>query len=405
MTRTVLLLVLLTTVTVPADAALLSRQACLGQCAPSIAAKCLNRRGKVKPACRARLVRQCRHHKDVCTTTTTTTTSTTSTTSSRPTVTTTSTTTTTTLCEGICETALLDFTNGLAGGACGSMLDGSGTELRTLTCGGLNIGGGHSTVLEGPTPDGSTSRFRLSCAHVGTGVCAIQPYEVKPSRVSHDPDCTVTGCNFGTPLPIPNPGNAALTTCVINTWSADATGSVDRDTGASNTGAPLNSDVYITGNLDHPCPRCIAGMCDRGIGTTCVSDNSTGLTRDCPPGGVSPGHACALQGNGERCADESVHVGILQVNLIPLATVDASAAAADGNFCPSQKTAGCFADTTCTQIIEHGQPAGAITAGSAATATLASVFCIPSSGNGLVDIAADLPGPGAVTLPGTFTVR
>jgi hypothetical protein len=30
---------------------------------------------------------------------------------------------------------------------------------------------------------------------------------------------------------------------------------------------------------------------------------------------------------------------------------------------------------------------------------LGSVFCIPATGNLLIDGAADLPGPGAVTLP------
>jgi hypothetical protein len=33
---------------------------------------------------------------------------------------------------------------------------------------------------------------------------------------------------------------------------------------------------------------------------------------------------------------------------------------------------------------------------------LASVFCVASTGNGLVDGSTDLPGPGAVSLPGTF---
>jgi hypothetical protein len=37
--------------------------------------------------------------------------------------------------------------------------------------------------------------------------------------------------------------------------------------------------------------------------------------------------------------------------------------------------------------------------------TLASTFCIPATGNGAVDGTADLPGPGAVSLPGTFSLR
>jgi hypothetical protein len=33
------------------------------------------------------------------------------------------------------------------------------------------------------------------------------------------------------------------------------------------------------------------------------------------------------------------------------------------------------------------------------------VFCIAGTGNGLVDGSADLPGPGAVSLPGVFLVH
>jgi len=40
-----------------------------------------------------------------------------------------------------------------------------------------------------------------------------------------------------------------------------------------------------------------------------------------------------------------------------------------------------------------------------ATVTLAYVFCISATPNGLVNFAADLPGPGAVALPGTFRVN
>src|SRR6185369_10642658 len=59
----------------------------------------------------------------------------------------------------------LDFTTGLAGGTCGNTFsDVSGTTvIKNLTCGGLSLGGGKSTVPEGPTPDGSTSRFNADC--------------------------------------------------------------------------------------------------------------------------------------------------------------------------------------------------------------------------------------------------
>jgi hypothetical protein len=46
-----------------------------------------------------------------------------------------------------------------------------------------------------------------------------------------------------------------------------------------------------------------------------------------------------------------------------------------------------------------------VTTNTPASGTLASVFCITATGNGLVNFAADLPGPGAVSLPGTFVVN
>jgi hypothetical protein len=219
-----------------------------------------------------------------------------------------------------------------------------------------------------------------------------------------DPDCTDTGCNFGTPLPIPNPAAPALTTCVLNTWSAPASGTLDLSTGVSTTSVPLTSDVYLTGNLAQPCPKCVAGVCDRGprAGSTCVATSSTGVTRDCPTGGTDATHPCTP--GGGICIDGS-HVGPIGVTLSPLTTGPASATSSTGRFCTAQlggTHAGCFGSTACRTINETGVAAGAVTTGTPASATLASVFCIAATGNGLVDASADLPGPGAISLPGTF---
>src|SRR5262249_55193656 len=149
-------------------------------------------------------------------------------------------------------------------------------------------------VPEGPTPDGSTSRFTLSCPD--SGPCTLGP----TTRAGTTPsgavfDCTNTGCKFGTPLEIPLPDPARpLTTCLQTTWSGPASGAVDPTDGASATSVPLFSDVYITGNNLQPCPRCYSGgshvvgspsspasgTCDRGpnAGLPCKSQNSVGLT-------------------------------------------------------------------------------------------------------------------------------
>jgi hypothetical protein len=313
--------------------------------------------------------------------------------------------------------AFLEFTTGVPGGTCGNTLDGSNVLIKNLTCGGLNIGGGGSIVPEGPTPDGSTSRFALSCT--GSS-CTIGPTSTMPAVNSAEPDCTNVGCNFGTPLPIPNPTIPNISLCVLNTWSSPAGGFLDLTSGTSSTNVALASDVYFTGNLTQPCPKCVAGTCDRGprAGMACTTTSSTGVTRDCPTGGVGsvampcPGtptgsgcapDSCPCTPGGGQCCD-GMHVGVIAVDLSPLTTGTASATNATGVFCPGQLAMhrGCFGSSACRTITETGAAAGPITTGTSADATLASVFCIPATGNGLVDAIADLPGPGAVSLPGTF---
>ena len=346
------------------------------------------------------------------TTSTTTTSTTSSTTTSSTTTTTTSSTTTTT---SSAAPSFLDFTLSAPGGTCGDTRDGAAVLIKNLTCGGLNLGGGASIIPEGPTPDGSISRFSLSCAGPN---CTVGSTAVSPPINTPDPDCTATGCNFGTPLPIPNPlAGGSLTVCVLNTWSSNASGTLDLSSGASVMNVPLSSDTYITGNLAQPCPRCSAsgspsvpghGTCDRGprAGMQCTTTSSTGVTRDCLTGGTDGSHPCTP--GGGACIDGS-HVGVISVSLSPLTTGSANKTDAGGLFCPGQGPAagsghreGCFGSTACRSITENGAAAGPVSNGGTESTKLASVFCVASTGNGLVDGSTDLPGPGAVSLPGTF---
>ena len=50
---------------------------------------------------------------------------------------------------------------------------------------------------------------------------------------------------------------------------------------------------------------------------------------------------------------------------------------------------------------ETGAPAGTLSDGAGHASTLVSIFCIQPTFNATVDAAGDLPGPGAVSLPGT----
>ena len=343
------------------------------------------------------------------TTTTTVPPSTTTTTGPPATTTTTTSTTTTTV-----ALSRLDFINGAPGGTCGNTQDGSAVVLKNLGCGGLNIGGGLSSVPEGPTPDGSTSRYALSCT--GSS-CTISANSTVPAVQTAAPDCTNTGCNFGTPLPVSNPAFGGIfTTCVMNTWASPASGTLDLSTGALTQNVPLSSGVFLTGNATQPCPKCSAtgtpsspgtGTCDRGprATLTCVSTSSTGLTRDCPTGGANPPTQPCTPGGG-ICVDGS-NIGAIGVNLTPLTTGTASDTDPAGVFCDGQTGGGvgCFGNNTCRTITENGSAAGAITPGTPANTTLASVFCIAATMNGAIDATANLPGPGAVSLPGTIEVN
>jgi hypothetical protein len=271
------------------------------------------------------------------------------------------------------------FRTGLAGGICGEARSGGsgGAILKNLTCGGLNIGGGASTVPEGPTPAGALTRFSLTGCNGLVASCAVGP---TPNNGSND--CSDVGCPFGPPLSI---ANGPLSTCVLNAFSAAASGTLDTSAGTFNGAVPLSSTVTVTGNNAEPCPPC-SGM--PGAGT-------------CHAAAANPGAACTginAAGDAYECQPSGSTLVPFGVNLSPLATSTQSATGP--SFCPSQGTLGCFSQGSCDYYEERGVAAGVLSPG-AKSITLASAFCIPKTGNILINGAADLPGPGAISLPGT----
>jgi hypothetical protein len=230
--------------------------------------------------------------------------------------------------------------------------------------------------------------------------------------------CSNTACIFGPWLPISNSGTS---TCVQNTFASPASGTLNGTTGAFTGSFPLTSTVYLTANGADPCPRCVngtpgvtnSGRCQVGwtSGTgpspnendPCTPTDSAGDTYDCAPspGGVLPG---------------------FPVDLTPITTGTAFKFNAGGLFCPSQANSGAFGcsggtsggtpsicpNGTTAPLIDYfeevGSATGPVTAAPTATA-LASTFCIPSVGGNLgflINGAANLPGPGATSLPGTL---
>jgi hypothetical protein len=178
---------------------------------------------------------------------------------------------------------------------------------------------------------------------------------------------------------------------VINVIQMDASGSVDLTTGASTVSLPLFSRTHFTANATSPCPKCVSGTCNAGpnVGLACTAVGTQGTTFDCPPNPAT----------------------LLAPFPVPLSlSTDSSSpgnskTAADGNFCPGQSAAGSpfgfsgafgFGNAEC--IKENGSPAGDLADGAAHPSVLGSVFCIPATMNAAIDGAADLPGPGAITL-------
>jgi hypothetical protein len=342
-----------------------------------------------------------------CNPTPTTTTTTTTTTTIEDTTTTTESTTTTTIPLGPCdlEQDSVEFVTGAPGGDCGATLNAMDEEITQLNCGGLNIGGGQGTTQEGPTPDGSALRFLAEC---DGDICTLSA----TSNPSTCWECSTTGCNFGTPLPILNAG---LSTCVLNSFASPASGTLNRATGeTTDLSIHLGSHIFLTGLARYqegggPCPVCsetvdgpplsgtpenpATGVCDGGPreGEPCTTTNSEGLTNDCKPGGD----------------DGSADLGVLDIDLSPLSTGSLEETAADGNFCPDQANPGCFAHGdaakggACRKIVTSGSPAGPLADNTPADVIFASIFCIPETG-GIVDPPADLPGPGQVSLTGTL---
>jgi len=392
-------------------------------------------------------------------TTTTTSAATTSTTAPATTTTTSGATTTTTQPASFTK---LTFTTAPGTASCGSgglvsppsaplsgQIDSDtacSTKIDDLGLGCLYFGGGKATIVPpGLIPDGASSIFSITGAttlggnagtgpknctngsgpgkHCVNGFCntdadcgnvagACQANrcnagtQTAPPTCATDADCggSATACRpdancfFGPPLPITSPPpNDALTTCVQNVVTTSATGTFDASTGASSVSLPLGSRVYITGNSASPCPRCISGTCDASWtdvngspgednNTPCVAAGSLLTTLDCRP---------PLAGFQAE----------LPFDLTPLTTGTASKTATDGRICASVgqtlPNAGAFGKATAHCIQETGTPAGDISDGQPHVSAIASVFCIPKTGNVAVDGVAALPGPGAIGLNGT----
>jgi hypothetical protein len=190
-------------------------------------------------------------------------------------------------------------------------------------------------------------------------------------------------CFFGPPVPI----NGFPSSCVVNTFAADANGTIDTSTGSSSVSINLSSRVYLTLLEDTACPQCVAGACTYGAnaGQPCTTVNTDLSSGDCLPG-------------------IGTFVAALSIDLTPLTTGMTTKTAADGLFCPGQTLhPGAFGQPTAVAIQQNGAASGDLTDGLPHAATLVSDFCIPATNSPALDGLADLPGPGSVSLNGNAT--
>jgi hypothetical protein len=244
---------------------------------------------------------------------------------------------------------------------------------------------------------------------------------------------------------------AGTSTCVINRVTTSASGSGNCSDGSYTLlDLPLGSDIYLTGDLldgmapdrpnvpgIQPCPICTAGgTCASGTcckggprhDLDCVPGSSAlgdayPTTHDCPPPGNAGSappfigtlpipYAVTTGTTSKSSVDQSaqpfVFCGFCGAQFAPSfqgppavpCTSDSQCTTAPFPKC-RQRTPGAFAQGPARTIAETGTPAGiCMNTGVPYPATLVSVFCIPPTYNSTVDASADLPGPGAVSLPG-----
>ena len=364
----------------------------------------------------------------------TTTSSSVTSTTATSTTTSTSTTSTTTLVPGCAPPLLplggIEFSIGAGAASCGGpaftppsagpftgrLEDGSANTIANLASSCLYVGGGLSNVFPpAHIPDGAVARLDVSglaglglalAASNGTGPtdCTRGAGPLRHCANGHPGTngmglCTTdahcgggtsncvadANCFFGPPIPLPAQP-AATSSCIVNVIGTDACGTADLLSGGSTLSVALLARLYLTSDGASPCPRCVSGTCTAGQRAGLPCGGGVGVQQtsiDCPPA-------------------DTQYVGQLVVNPLALSTGSSVMSAPDGLFCPNQQTLGAFGLATARTIRETGS--GLLGGPSLFSTTLAGIFCAPAAENPLIDQTENLPGPAAVSVPGTIGV-
>jgi hypothetical protein len=332
--------------------------------------------------------------------------------------------------------------------------------VKNINCAGLYTGGGGNTVpLPYAVPDlGSQTSSITSCA---ANIATLGP--TTSTQTGSIKTCTSTNCLFGAPLAVPNPISTPTSVCVINRLSANVNGMADC-TGAtvSTINAPLSSVLFLTGDTSNdpsgtiagiqPCPLCSGGDPMTPLSGTCVGGANNGMT--CTPGTSGSAVLGASYPTSNDCPPlATANIGTLPVAFAlttgqitwsgTTATNDTTSTVSTQNrvfsgFCRDVNGSLAFEGSTpatahlchengmsvnaaCTEPFESCEqksngafgPAGGanrtITAtgstssiiGGPGFGSFVSIFTIRPTFDATVDAAGDLPGPGAVALPGS----
>ena len=358
----------------------------------------------------------------------------------------------------------LDFTTDVGTGNCGSVTAAGGGSVLSLTCAGLYFGGGAEAVpLPATVPDMGSSLTKVCCSGTDLTLANLTSTDTGSNRNCTSSDC-LFGPPLPIPNTAFNSLSTCIINIVAANAVGSAqcdTGASSLDLPLTSLtylfGDLLNGTTPDRPDVPglQPCPVCLPSAPPSGTCTAAhccwggpqhdqpcePGSGSIGAayptSHDCPPPGFPVGtlagqpigtlpipfalttgissKAGVASGTQQRvfcgfCRD-AANTGCFEGDPTaerdgcPLPAGALHPCASDADCPPSyaaceQRDQGAFHQGTATNISEMGMPAGDMTDGAAHSSTLVSVFCVPPTFNGAIDAAADLPGPGAVSLPG-----
>ena len=320
--------------------------------------------------------------------------------------------------------------------------------VANINCAGLYTGGGDNSVpLPFAVPDLGQAVSAITQCTGQTAILGASTSDETGSNLN----CTNTGCLFGAPLAVPNTSSTPTSVCVLNTASQPLTGTAVCDTGVTDAVLPLTSEIFLTGDRQagitgiQPCPICSAGTCLGGpnnngmcvAGTTAINA-SYPTSHDCPPddsdsigglpiafrlttGTVNWRATTATNDTGSTASSQTrVFSGFCRDKAQPGGTgafanpfqkcwenamaVGTACGTSDTFDSCEQREQGAFGPNGSANrtIIAIGSATSIL--GGPAPGTLVSIFSIPPTFDPTIDAAGNLPGPGAVALPGTASL-